>query len=187
MKTKASSKTVVSFKVNLFLLLKTPFEPVFFFVDYSRGWNNLIPTAFLLFDVKDEGINSLRYFARLFFVWKYENGKGVTKLRKNSWVTLFDTLREVIPKCRLSVIRFFPYMDTVVSDLYGHNRIRFCPYTEKYRSEKAHISGYFTHCENKELYKIFDTNSKVVIPYKWLIHSILRICTIQRLSQFKVA
>ena len=71
--------------------------------------------------------------------------------------------------------------------VYGQNRIRFCPYTGNYRSEKAHISGYFTHCDSTELYKIFDTNSKIAIPYKWLLHSILRIFTIQRLSQLKVA
>ena len=59
MQTKASTKTVVSFKLNLFLLSKSPFEPRFFFVDYGKGSNNLIPTAFSLFDVKDEGINSL--------------------------------------------------------------------------------------------------------------------------------
>ena len=68
MQTKASAKTVVSFKVNLFLLLKSPFEPRFFFVYYGRGSDNLIPTAFLFFDVKDEGINSLHYFAHLFFM-----------------------------------------------------------------------------------------------------------------------
>ena len=179
MQTKESSKTVVSFKVNLFLLLKTPFEPGFFFVDYSRGWNNLIPTAFLLFDVKDEGINSLHYFARLFFVWKYENGEGVTKLRKKLLGYYIWHLAWSNPEMQ-------SFSDPCFA-VYGQNRIRFCPYTEKYRSEKAHISGYFMHCESKELYKIFDANSKVVIPYKWLLHSILRICTIQRLSQFKVA
>ena len=68
MQTKASSETAVSFKVNLFLLLKSQFEPRFFFVDHGRGSNNLIPTAFLLFNVKDEGIVSLHYFARLFFI-----------------------------------------------------------------------------------------------------------------------
>ena len=68
MQTKASSKTVVSFKVNLFLLLKSTFEPRFFFVDYVRESNSLIPTAFLLFDVKDEGIINLHYFARLFLI-----------------------------------------------------------------------------------------------------------------------
>ena len=68
MQTKASSKTVVSFKVNLFLLLKSTFESRFFFVDYVRGSNRLIPTAFLLFDVKDEVINNLHYFARLFLI-----------------------------------------------------------------------------------------------------------------------
>ena len=68
MQTKASSKTVVSFKLNLFLLSKSLFEPRFFFVDYGRGSNNLIPTALLLFDVKDEGINSIQYFPCLFFI-----------------------------------------------------------------------------------------------------------------------
>ena len=69
MQTKVSSKTVVSFKVNLFLLLKIPFEPRFFFMYYGRGSNNLIPTAFWLSDVKDERLNSLHYFARrLFFI-----------------------------------------------------------------------------------------------------------------------
>ena len=67
MQTKMSSKTVVSFKVNQFLLLKIPFEPRFFLMDYGRVSNNLIPTAFLLSDVKDEGINSLHYFARRLF------------------------------------------------------------------------------------------------------------------------
>ena len=71
MQTKASSKTVVSFKLNLFLLSKSPFEPRFVFVNYGRGSNNLIPTAFLLFDVKDEGINSIHYFACLL----YKNAK----------------------------------------------------------------------------------------------------------------
>ena len=41
-----------------FLLLKGLFEPRFFFVDYGRGPNNLVTTAFLLFDMKDEGINT---------------------------------------------------------------------------------------------------------------------------------
>ena len=74
MQTKGSSETGVSFKVNLFssliyfLLLKSSFEPHFFFVDYGRGPNNLIPSAFLLFDLKDEGINSLHYFVRLSFI-----------------------------------------------------------------------------------------------------------------------
>ena len=68
MQTKASSKTVVSFKLNLFLLSKSPFEPRFFFVDCGRGSNNLISTAVLLFDVKDKGINSLHCFACLFFI-----------------------------------------------------------------------------------------------------------------------
>ena len=47
--------------------------------------------------------------------------------------------------------------------VYGKNRIRFFPYTAKYRSEKPHISGYFTHFESKELDKVFDANSKIVI------------------------
>ena len=50
--------------------------------------------------------------------------------------------------------------------VYGQNRIRFCPYTGKCRSEEAHISGYFTYCESKELHKILDANSNMVIPYK---------------------
>ena len=77
-------------------------------------------------------------------------------------------------------------MDRIVS-VYGHFRIRFCPCTGKYWSEKVYIEGYFTHCESKELYKILDANSKMVILYKWLLHSVLRICTIQRLPQFKAA
>ena len=47
----------------------------------------------------------------------------------------------------------------------GQNRIEFCPYAGKYRSAKARISGFFTHCESKELYKILDANSKMVIRY----------------------
>ena len=47
--------------------------------------------------------------------------------------------------------------------VYGQNHIRFFSYTAKYRSEKAHISGYFTQFESKELYKVFDANSKMVI------------------------
>ena len=50
--------------------------------------------------------------------------------------------------------------------VYGQDRIRFRPYTEKYRSEKPHISGYFTYYESKKLYKIFDPNSRMAIPYK---------------------
>ena len=68
MQTKTSSKIVVSFKVNSISSLKSPFEPCFFFVDYGRRSSNLLPTALLLFNVKDEGINSLHYFSRLFFI-----------------------------------------------------------------------------------------------------------------------
>ena len=77
----------------------------------------------------------------------------------------------------------------VFSDPYFPIYGRFCPYTGEHRSEKVNISGYFTHCEskNKNLYKILDANSKMVIPYKWLLHSILRICTVQRLSQLNIA
>ena len=118
MQAKASSKTVVTFKLNLFLLSKSPFVPRFFFVDYGRGSNNLIPTAF--FPKKFLGY----YICRI--AWS-------------------------IPKCRLSLIRILPYMDRIASDYrIVSYRIRFCPYTGKYRSEKAHISRYFTHSESKE-------------------------------------
>ena len=61
-------------------------------MDYGRSPNNLVTTAFSLFDVKDERINSLHYFARLSFISKCKNGKGCNEIeKKNSWVTIFDT------------------------------------------------------------------------------------------------
>ena len=63
---------------------------------------------------------------------------------------------------------------------------KFCLYTGKYRSEKAHISRYFTHCESIKFYKILNANLEMVIRFIWLLHSILSISTIQRRQNSKL-
>ena len=48
-------------------------------------------------------------------------------------------------------ILIFPYMSRIIESttlsINGKMRIRFCPYTRKYKTEKAHTSGYFTQCQ----------------------------------------
>ena len=54
-----------------------------------------IPAAFLLFDVKDEGINSLHYFARLSFIQKCESVMRCNEIEKKTLGLIYLTLHEV--------------------------------------------------------------------------------------------
>ena len=70
-------------------------------------------------------------------------------------------------KYGLSLIRIFPYMNRIIfvfsriwTELenlskYGKMRIRFCPYTGKYGSEKACISAFFIQWSPREVVLIF--------------------------------
>ena len=68
---------------------------VFLFVDYDRALNNLVLTAFSLFDMEDRRINSLHYFARFSFISKCENAKWCNEIEEKIIWLLYLTLREV--------------------------------------------------------------------------------------------
>ena len=86
-----------------------------------------------------------------------------------------------MPKHGLSLIRNFPYMDRIISvfsriltesknlSKYGKIRWRFCPYTWKYGSRKAHFSAFFTKWSPREGVLIFNKVGK------WRLVTLLQI------------
>ena len=107
MKMKPCSKTGV--RLIYFYLSKSPFKLCF----YGSRLNNLVPRAFLHFDKKDWRINCFHYFARPSFISKSENPNGCNEIeQKILW--LFDVAWSV-PKCKVSLICFFPYRVRIVS------------------------------------------------------------------------
>ena len=147
--------------------------------------------------MKSRRINSFHYFARLSFLSKSENAKGYNEIEKKFFGYL--TLRDVSRNVGFVCFRIFSYMNRIV---FGFSRIwnRIVDSTilsihGKYWCDSVHVrentgkrKPIFWDISRSVKVKNFISASKVIRrQYVWLLHSILRISTIQRLSQFTVA
>ena len=140
-------------------------------------------------------------FPQSFLHVKMRKCQGCNEIKKKILGLLYlthCTLREVSQNAgflwsvfsRIWTQSYPIYMDTIVSDyrIVSYRIVSDSVHTRKKTDQrKPTFRDTSRTVKKKELYKIFDANSKMVIPYKWLLHSIFRICKIQRLSQFKVA
>ena len=147
--------------------------------------------------MKSRRINSFHYFARLSFLSKSENAKGYNEIEKKFFGYL--TLRDVSRNVGFVCFRIFSYMNRIV---FGFSRIwnRIVDFMilsihGKYWCDSVHVrentgkrKPIFWNISRSVKVKNFISASKVIRrQYVWLLHSILRISTIQRLSQFTVA
>ena len=155
MQTKASSKTGVSFKVNLFSSLKKSIWTAVFLCGLRHGGKQSHSNSIFAFWCEGWRYKQPSLFCASFLHIKCESAMGCNEIEKKILGLIY------LPLCEVSRNEGFLWFvfSCIWTESYPilsiHGRIQI--------GESPHFGICITHFESKELYKVFDTNSKMVI------------------------